>query len=360
MKISAQNNNMKKLLLVAFLALTSISVFSQLTFDQSMMPAIGDTARYQYLDTTAFDPGASTAGTTWDFSSVADSSNSFKLEYVDPSSTPFGGAFNAPGTIASSNGSGDYTFYQSSADSFYIVGEANQFTLNSAAPYTNPLVVYEFPFSSGDVVMDQLSGNYTASGFPAFRTGEDTIEFSGNGTLILPHDGADTTLNNVTRLYKRYHYQDSSNILGLEVINTYDIVSIEWYNADNKLPLMTYWTQDILLAGNPTADSWAYYMVFGEDNMTAIETEELVSAVAVYPNPFAGEAQVDFTLTRTENLSVELFNLVGQRVKVLANGVQQAGNHKLTLNSTGLENGTYMLRFQTGESVVTRKVVIAD
>ena len=352
---------MKKLLLVAFLALTSISVFSQLTFDQSNMPAIGDTALYQYMDTTAFDPGAGTSGTTWDFSAVADSSGTFNLEYVDPANTPHGGTFNQAGTIASTNGSGDFYYYQVSADSLWIVGEANQFTLNSAAPYSNPLVVYDFPFNSGDVIMDDLSGQYTASGFPAFRTGADTIEFSGDGTLVLPHNGGDTTLNNVTRLHKIYYYKDSSNILGLSVINTYNIEVYEWYNADNPLPLMTYWQQDISLAGNPTADSWVHYMIFPTGTMTSVEPglAETVS-LEVYPNPFSGNARIDYRLAQSGNVKVELYNLLGARVQVLMNGTQVAGEHAMNLNSAGLENGTYLLRLETGESVLTRKVVITE
>ena len=71
-------------------------------------------------------------------------------------------------------------------------------------------------------------------------------------------------------------------------------------------------------------------------------------------------AKITYQLSTPTELKVDLYNLQGQRVRNLFQDFQFPGNHEMELSSRGLEGGTYLVRFQTGSSVLTRKVVIAE
>jgi hypothetical protein len=78
------------------------------------------------------------------------------------------------------------------------------------------------------------------------------------------------------------------------------------------------------------------------------------------PNPFSATTEFGVRVARTEEVRVEVFNTVGQRVALLHDGALAAGDvHEFTLEASALPSGVYLYRI-TGESFVeTRPVVLA-
>lgn len=81
---------------------------------------------------------------------------------------------------------------------------------------------------------------------------------------------------------------------------------------------------------------------------------------AAYPNPFADQARLDVMLDRTEQVRVEVFDVLGRRLVVLHEGQLAAGTaHTFRLNGRDLISGIYLVRV-TGESFAqTRRVILA-
>ncbi len=77
-----------------------------------------------------------------------------------------------------------------------------------------------------------------------------------------------------------------------------------------------------------------------------------------YPNPFKGTTTIKFGLPRPSSVSLAVFNTLGQLVTELANGYLDAGYHTVVFNSTGLSSGLYFYRFQAGEFIDTKKLVV--
>jgi len=76
----------------------------------------------------------------------------------------------------------------------------------------------------------------------------------------------------------------------------------------------------------------------------------------VYPNPFAGRANFDYTLQHASQVSIEIVNAVGERVSTLAESEKQhAGNYSFQIGD--LSPGIYFLRFTAGDRSVVRRVV---
>ena len=82
-----------------------------------------------------------------------------------------------------------------------------------------------------------------------------------------------------------------------------------------------------------------------------------------YPNPFNSETVLSYTLPTASDIRLEVFALNGQRVAVLHQGPQQAGYHRLHwdgLDDAGrpVASGAYLYRLVTGETVLTRKLIL--
>lgn len=63
-----------------------------------------------------------------------------------------------------------------------------------------------------------------------------------------------------------------------------------------------------------------------------------------YPNPFNGETVITFSLPRDGRVTLTLFDIMGRKVAVLADGVLRAGTHRHTWNAAGLPSGVYLCR----------------
>uniref|UniRef100_A0A832I353 DUF4082 domain-containing protein n=1 Tax=Eiseniibacteriota bacterium TaxID=2212470 RepID=A0A832I353_UNCEI len=82
---------------------------------------------------------------------------------------------------------------------------------------------------------------------------------------------------------------------------------------------------------------------------------------AVFPNPFRGTLNVSFSLAREARVRVTVFDLAGRVVRRVEDGPRPAGFHVVTWDGraeTGraAPSGVYVVRFESGEIVQTRRV----
>ncbi|MEM8488402.1 MAG: S8 family serine peptidase [Bacteroidota bacterium] len=82
---------------------------------------------------------------------------------------------------------------------------------------------------------------------------------------------------------------------------------------------------------------------------------------APYPNPFNPQTQFTLTLARAQHVIVSVYNLVGARVQVLADGILPAEySHQFTLDGSTLPSGIYIIQaagehFKSARSVTLMK-----
>lgn len=80
---------------------------------------------------------------------------------------------------------------------------------------------------------------------------------------------------------------------------------------------------------------------------------------AVYPNPTAGAATVDFTLEQAAPVTVTLYDGLGRAVRVLEDGVRGAGAHTVEVAADDLPAGVYFVEVRTPEASETRPLTLA-
>ena len=82
-----------------------------------------------------------------------------------------------------------------------------------------------------------------------------------------------------------------------------------------------------------------------------------------YPNPFNPETQILYDLPKAAHVRIEIFNILGQRIKTLVDEQKPAGAYSLiwdgrTDNSEAATSGVYIYRLKTNEFVKSRKLLL--
>jgi hypothetical protein len=77
-----------------------------------------------------------------------------------------------------------------------------------------------------------------------------------------------------------------------------------------------------------------------------------------YPNPFNPATVIRYGLPHRSDISLIVYNTLGQKVADLAQGVQEAGYHEVTFDGSKLASGVYFYTLRAGGFVQTRKLLL--
>lgn len=82
-----------------------------------------------------------------------------------------------------------------------------------------------------------------------------------------------------------------------------------------------------------------------------------------YPNPFNPTTEIEFALPSPGVVHLDIYNVVGQRVRELVGGYLPAGRHRVTFDSRSedgrtLASGVYFYRLIAGANTETRKMLL--
>ncbi len=75
-----------------------------------------------------------------------------------------------------------------------------------------------------------------------------------------------------------------------------------------------------------------------------------------YPNPFNPSTTISFSIPQKSNVSIKIYNSIGQLVKTLYNKVTEVGNYKINWDAN-VSSGVYYYTIKAGNFVDTKKMV---
>ena len=77
-----------------------------------------------------------------------------------------------------------------------------------------------------------------------------------------------------------------------------------------------------------------------------------------YPNPFNPTTIIPFTLNTSERVTLEVFNLTGQKIASIIDEAKTPGDYAVEFNGQNLPSGVYFYRLNIGELSEVRKMVL--
>ncbi len=79
---------------------------------------------------------------------------------------------------------------------------------------------------------------------------------------------------------------------------------------------------------------------------------------SIYPNPFNPTATVEFTLDKTADINISVFDLSGRLMANVINDTYSAGQHSVTLDGAGWSSGIYLVKLTDGAREIQRKITL--
>jgi hypothetical protein len=78
-----------------------------------------------------------------------------------------------------------------------------------------------------------------------------------------------------------------------------------------------------------------------------------------YPNPFNPSTNISFTIPKANNVTLSVYNVLGQKVATLMNNqLMNAGVHNVSFDARNLASGVYFYRIQAGSFVSSKKMML--
>jgi len=77
-----------------------------------------------------------------------------------------------------------------------------------------------------------------------------------------------------------------------------------------------------------------------------------------YPNPFNPSTTIRFSLPKSTQLKIILYNMLGEKIETISDGMYESGFHKVTFNAINLPSGAYVYRLESNEFVQVKKLIL--
>ena len=118
---------------------------------------------------------------------------------------------------------------------------------------------------------------------------------------------------------------------------------------------------------NLSAGNYTYRLKQVDFNGTFTYSDEVTSEVISpvqfelaqnYPNPFNPSTTIKFSIPQSSNVTLKIFNTLGQEVKTLLNQNMESGVHTINFDASELNSGIYFYRLDAGQFSEVRKMTL--
>lgn len=108
-----------------------------------------------------------------------------------------------------------------------------------------------------------------------------------------------------------------------------------------------------------TLDDWCLILQYGP--VSGVDTDaELAkeNSMSVYPNPARDFLNIKLSVYENTSASIVIYDMFGREVKSIHQQSFNAGNHSIVTNLNGLRSGQYIVRMESGNETLTKKLII--
>lgn len=106
--------------------------------------------------------------------------------------------------------------------------------------------------------------------------------------------------------------------------------------------------------------------IYGFTTLATSNTETEINSNSLlkqnYPNPFNPVTNIDYEIKNSGSVSLSVYNLIGQKVRTLINGFQEAGPHSSVWDGKNdirleLTAGVYLSRIEMDNTIQIKKML---
>lgn len=345
-------------------------VYSQITISSGdILGLIGKSQSVEF-DTSGsvmINVGSPGANQTWDFGSVSIEPVIVAWEFLSPGGTPFESDFPQSNfawkfIFPEDMGFTVYSYAEVTSSSFSTLGEGIV-TPDTSFKQTDVDDIAPLPFTFGDswtsTEVDSFGDPQT---FAEISTSTTVNTVDAWGTVVLPIGNFDCLRirGDITEISQTF-------ISGSETSrDTTHSIEYGWISKNN-FAVANAESQD-----GDTNPNFTDARDFFRISSTATHVEEQADNTRIpsdflllqnYPNPFNPETVINYQLDQNAHVELAIFNLLGQKVRVLVNGTRTTGSYEVRWDGTDdfgnqVSSGIYVYRLNAGEFTNSKKMVL--
>ena len=171
--------------------------------------------------------------------------------------------------------------------------------------------------------------------------------------------GNDTVYNQLKTIF------DSTIALGR-------IYHLQWHKQSLYMDLNKAYLNDFLDYMSNRKNIWyvnlghlyLYHFLQGEDSLENMNPNNMNSALLGfqlyqnYPNPYNPVTTISYSITSPGYITLKVYDILGRKIKTLADGFRSKGIYKSTFNSSGIPSGVYIYQLKLGGFVISKKMIL--
>lgn len=95
--------------------------------------------------------------------------------------------------------------------------------------------------------------------------------------------------------------------------------------------------------------------------VSGVEDENLIPknfSVSIFPNPFNPSTIIEVNIFQSDKYSIEVYNLLGEKVVDLFSGELTAGTSRFSLEMNNFPTGTYFVKIASAENIKVHKILL--
>lgn len=90
------------------------------------------------------------------------------------------------------------------------------------------------------------------------------------------------------------------------------------------------------------------------------DISEMIQDASIFPNPTSNTCALKFNLLQAKTLTINIFNVIGEKVYSLPKNVYEEGTQEIKLNTHNLSNGMYFVQISDGTRAISKPLVISN
>lgn len=99
---------------------------------------------------------------------------------------------------------------------------------------------------------------------------------------------------------------------------------------------------------------------YSAEEVTNIEKTNLDNnfSLSIYPNPFNNSTKINYSISQTSSIKLNIYNLLGKKVATLIDKTQSAGNYTINWHAKNVSSGIYFCIFESENYTNTQKILL--